>query len=128
VCWRQAPEGRHGNRFEFCREDAPRSRRLRDIFDHARNAVVATVVVAAGLEATKRVDAIDLMGLFAPLSAAYVVAGVGCALIVLYFIDGLRKLAKLRWHIVLQIALGIAYLFVSLRIVQLVIFIRTHPC
>jgi hypothetical protein len=67
---------------------------LRDIFDHARKAVVATVIVAAGLETTKRVDAIDLMGLFAPLFASYVVAGVGCALIVLNSIDGLRKLEK----------------------------------
>jgi hypothetical protein len=60
--------------------------------------------------------------------AGYVVAGAGGVLIVLNFIDGLRKLARFRRHILLQTALGFAYLFISFRIVQLVIFMRTHAC
>jgi hypothetical protein len=43
-------------------------------------------------------------------------------------LDGLRRLAKLRWHFVLQAALSFAYLFFSLRLVQLIIFFRTHTC
>jgi hypothetical protein len=95
------------------------------IFDHARNMVVATIIVAAGLETAKRVDA---TGLLNPLFAGYVVAGAGCALIALNFIDGLRKLGKLRWHFLLQTALSIAYLVISFRIVQLIIYLRTHSC
>jgi hypothetical protein len=101
---------------------------LRAVFDHARNAVVATIIVAAGLETARRMDLTDLQGVFNPLLAGYLVAAVGCALIVLNFIDGLRRLARLRWHVGLQLALGVTYLLLSLRIVHLIIYIRTHTC
>ncbi|MHA6204704.1 hypothetical protein ACXU4B_09795 [Dyella soli] len=101
---------------------------LRAIFDHARNVVVATIIITAGLETAKRVDTTDLIGLHNPLYAGYVVAGVGCILVVLNFIDGLRRLARLPSHRLMQIALGIAYLFVSVRIVQLVILLRSLSC
>jgi hypothetical protein len=73
-------------------------------------------------------DTINLICLYSPLFAGYVVAGTGCLLIALNFIDGLRKLAKLRWHFVLQTALGIAYLLFSLRMVQLIVLFRSHTC
>lgn len=101
---------------------------LRAIFDHARNAVVATLIVAAGLGTTRTHDLSDLVGVPYPLIAGYVVTGLGCALIALNFIDGLRRLARLRWHVTLQIALGLGYLFASFRIVQFLIFMRTHTC
>lgn len=101
---------------------------LRAIFDHARNAVVATLIVAAGLGTARTQDLTDLIGVPYPLIAGYVVAGLGCALVALNFLDGLRKLARLRWHVVLQIALGLGYLFASIRIVQFLIFMRTHVC
>jgi hypothetical protein len=101
---------------------------LKAIFEHARNLVVATIIIAAGFETVKRFDAIDMPGLSNPLFAGYVVAGVGCLLVALNFIDGLRKLAKLRWHFVLQAALTVAYMFFSLRMVQLIILFRTHTC
>ncbi|MFL9901133.1 hypothetical protein PQR75_14815 [Paraburkholderia fungorum] len=97
-------------------------------FEHARNLVVATFIVAAGFETVSRFDTIDLPGLLSPLFAGYVVAGTGCLLISLNFIDGLRKLAKLRWHFLLQTALGIVYLLFSLRIVQLILLFRSHTC
>jgi hypothetical protein len=101
---------------------------LRAVFEHARNAVVATIIVAAGLDMAGRVHVTTLLGLVDPLLAGYVVAGAGFALIALNLVDGLRKLANLRWHVALQAALGLGYLLVSFRIVQLVIFMRTHSC
>ncbi|MFL9998944.1 hypothetical protein PQR34_46880 [Paraburkholderia sediminicola] len=97
-------------------------------FEHARNLLVATFIVAAGFETVSHFDTIDLPGLHNPLFAGYVVAGTGCLLIVLNFIDGLRKLAKLRWHVALQAALSIAYLLFSLRVVQLIVLFRSHTC
>jgi len=101
---------------------------VRAVFEHARNLLVATIIVAAGFETVRNFDTIDLPGLPNPLLAGYVVAGAGCALTALNFIDGLQKLARLRWHVALQIALSIAYLLFSLRVVQLMIFFRTHAC
>jgi hypothetical protein len=101
---------------------------LKGVFDHARNLVVATIIVAAGFETVRRFDSIDLFGLHNPLFAGYFVAGAGCVLITLNFVDGLRRLAKLRWHLGLQTALSLGYLFFSLRLVQLIIFFRTATC
>lgn len=101
---------------------------LKEVFEHARNAVVATIFVAAGLEASTREGNLGLFGLVDPRLAGYVVAGVGLLLILANFADGLRRLAKFRQHVLLQIALSIAYFFVTLRVIQLVILFRTHPC
>ncbi|MET3654855.1 hypothetical protein [Dyella japonica] len=101
---------------------------LKEMFDHARNAVVATIIVAAGLETADHVQPSLLVGMLNPLALGYVVAGVGCALIVLNFMDGLRKLTALRWRFAWQIALCIAYLFVSFRIVQVIVWSKTHAC
>lgn len=101
---------------------------LKAVFEHARNAVVATLIVAAGLGTVRTPDLSDLVGVPNPTIAGYIVVGLGCALVLLNFLDGLRKLARLRWHIVLQIALGLGYLFASIRIVQFLIFMRTHVC
>lgn len=101
---------------------------LKEVFDHARNAVVATIFVAAGLEASTRTEQLGIFGLLNPAFAGYVVAGLGGLLILVNFIDGLMKLAKFRQQLLLQIALSIAYFFVTLRVIQLVILFRTHPC
>jgi hypothetical protein len=101
---------------------------LKSAFEHIRNLVIATVLVAAGFESVKRFDLIDLPGLSNPRFAGYVVAGTGCLLIFLNLLDGLRQLSRLRWHFVLQTALTVAYIFFSLRMVQLIILFRTHTC
>jgi hypothetical protein len=101
---------------------------LKAAFEHIRNLVIATVLVAAGFETVRRFDTVDLPFLSNPLFAGYVVAGIGCLLVGLNFLDGLRKLAKLRWHFALQAALSIGYLFFSLRIVQLILYFKTHSC
>ena len=97
-------------------------------FEHIRNLVIATILIAAGFEAVKRFDTIDLPGLSDPVIAGYVVAGTGCILVALNFLDALRKLSRLRWHYALQAVLGIGYLFFSVRIVQLIIYFKSHSC
>jgi hypothetical protein len=101
---------------------------LKAVFEHARNLVVATIIVAAGFETVKRFDTIHVPGLSNPLLAGYVVAAAGCLLILLNFVDGLRQLHRLRWHVALQTLLVLAYLLFSLRLVQLIIAFRTHTC
>lgn len=101
---------------------------IRHIFDHARNAVVATIIVAAGMDTAKRDDAASLLGLANPSTLSYIVIAIGLLLITLNFLDGFRKLKKLRWHIALQVALGVAYVFFSIRIIQVIVFFRTHSC
>lgn len=102
---------------------------VRAIFDHVRNLLVATIVVAAGLDTAKRSDAEDALHSFAnPVFISYIVVSLGILLIAANFFDGLHKLKRFRWHVLLQFALGLAYLFISVRIVQIVVFFRTHGC
>jgi hypothetical protein len=97
-------------------------------FDHVKNLVAATLIVAAGSEAVRRVDIINLPGLHNAFFAGYVVAGAGCLLILLNFIDGWRKLSTLRWHYVLQAILSVAYILFSVRIIQLIVLFGSHVC
>lgn len=90
--------------------------------------MVATIIVAAGIETTKRFDHTVIVGLLNPALVGYAVVMAGVALILLNFVDGLRKLATLRWPRTLQVALGVAYFLVSFRIIQLIIWVRTHSC
>jgi len=101
---------------------------LKAVFEHARNMVVATIIIAAGFETVKYSDAIDATWLTNPVFTGYIVAAIGCSLAILNFADGLRKLATLRRHFTLQAALIVAYVFMSLRMVQLIVFLRTHSC
>ena len=101
---------------------------VRAIFDHVRNLLVATIVVAAGLDTAKRGDAEEALHSFNPVLISYVVVFLGIVLIAVNFFDGLQKLKRFRWHVLLQFALGLAYLFISVRIVQVVVFFRTHGC
>lgn len=99
---------------------------LQEVFDHARNVVVATIFVVAGLQASRHGEDLNVFVLLHPVIAGYFVAAFGCGLIILNFIDGFRKLAKLQWNIVLQAALSLAYFMASIRIIQLIVFWRTH--
>jgi hypothetical protein len=97
-------------------------------FDHIKNLVVATLLVAAGTEAVRHVAVISSSILENAVFAGYVVAAAGSLLIFLNFVDGWRKLSKLQWHIALQAALSLAYLVFSVRLVQLIILFRSHTC
>ncbi|MFM0498499.1 hypothetical protein [Paraburkholderia caledonica] len=50
---------------------------LRAVLEHARNLLVATIIVAAVFETVKNSDTIHLPGLSNPFLAGYVVAGTG---------------------------------------------------
>ena len=49
---------------------------------------------------------------------------VGVVVLLLNFIDGLTKLAKLNWHVAWQIMMSLFYIAVSIRLVQLILAFR----
>jgi uncharacterized protein YybS (DUF2232 family) len=100
----------------------------REIFDHARNALVATIIVAAGLDTANRDDSVRLPGLVNPHFVGYVVVATGVLLVAVNFVDGWRKLRRFRWNVALQVGLSLAYVFVSVRMIQVIVFYRTHGC
>lgn len=95
---------------------------LRLVFEHARNVAIASVITAAGLQFVRQ----GATAIFTPPGfAGYVVSAIGISLLLLNFIDGLWRLAKLRSHLVWQIALAAAYVFLAWRLAQLVLLFKT---
>jgi hypothetical protein len=91
---------------------------VRAIFEHVRNLIVATVVIAVGMRAI-RSDAPEVLVPY-PSTAGYVVAGIGALLLLLNFVNGLLKLSGVRFHYSLQIMMAFAYAFLTWRVFQMI--------
>ena len=50
----------------------------------------------------------------------------GIILLVLNFLDGLYKLARLNWHLAYQIAMTLLYVALSVLLIQLILAFRTE--
>ncbi|RDL49183.1 hypothetical protein BLJAPNOD_00280 [Ensifer sp. M14] len=97
---------------------------LEEIFRHVRNLVVATVVIAAGMHAIENGRSLEIMGLPNSSVAGYIVSAIGIVLFLLNLADGLHRLSKVRRHLALQILLLAIYVFITLRVTQLVLALR----
>ena len=97
-----------------------------EIFVHARNWSVAVLIFAAGVYAVGR-DALNpepgFMGIL-PLGIG--VAVLGGLLMVLNLVDGLYRLSKAKYRLSLSLLLAVFYIFISLRIAQILIDFRSH--
>ena len=95
------------------------------IFTHVRNLVVATLVLAAGIHATRADSVRSIPGVLDVGVAGYVVAVIGGGLILLNLANGLYKLSKTQWPVLLQVLLIVAYLLGSIRVARLLLAFRT---
>jgi hypothetical protein len=95
-----------------------------EIFSHVRNLVVATLIMAAGIYAVRNALWTSVPGVVSVEFAGYAVTVLGFLIALLNFFDGLYKLSRKGWHTVLQLAVIVAYLFISLRIAQLLFLFR----
>ncbi|MET0446050.1 hypothetical protein [Tardiphaga sp.] len=96
----------------------------KEIFSHVERMIVGTLIVSAGAHvATDE----PLIALFGYLRHGLIGRGVmlfGVALLLLNFLDGLSKLAKLEWHLAIQIVMSFCYVVLSLRLIQLILAFR----
>lgn len=95
------------------------------IFDNVKNLLVCALLFAAGTD--------TLMGrreLFIGVFASNVAGGgliiLSTLLMLLNVSDGIRRLAKLRYHLVLQLLLILVYVVVAERVVEIVWGFRAH--
>jgi len=96
---------------------------LDKIFSHVRNMLVGTLVVSAGVFAAESHEG-SARNVFDASYVGYMVAGFGVLLVLLNLADGLRRLARRRHHIVLRVTLISIYLFVSIRLAQMLFAFR----
>jgi hypothetical protein len=98
---------------------------LSTVFQHARNVLSGTVIVAAGLYAAHHVGGSQMPGMWTVHLAGYAVAAVGVVLLLLNLADGLRRLSRRRHHLALRVAVIVAYLALSVRLTQVIVYFRS---
>jgi len=96
---------------------------LQQIFENARNLAVSSLITAAGLEVVR--SSVGPIELAYPTIVGYFVTAIGAGLLLLNLCDGLWRLGKLKSHLVLQLLLCAAYVFITLRVAQLVLSLKT---
>jgi hypothetical protein len=97
---------------------------LNTVFQHARNVLSGTLIVAAGVYAAHHVGGSPLPGMWTVHIAGHVVAAIGVVLLLLNLADGLRRLSRRRHHLALRIAVIVGYLALSVRLTQVIVYFR----
>jgi hypothetical protein len=97
---------------------------LSTLFLHARNLLTGAAVIAAGLYASHHLENKQLVGMWSVHLAGYGVAVAGTVLLVLNLLDGLRRLARQALPLALRLVVTVAYVGLSLRLIQVVIYFR----
>lgn len=107
------------------REDLFEKEGAEEIFSHMARLVVATLIMAAGVHAVR--DAIweGVPGIVSIKLTGYAVVALGLSLALLNLFDGLYKLSKKKRSAVLQVFVIVAYVFISLRVAQLLFMFRS---
>src|SRR3954454_5739714 len=96
----------------------------KEIFGHVEKMIVGTLIVSAGAHVSSTEPAIVLFGYLRHGLVGRGVMLFGVILLLLNFLDGLYKLARLNWHIAYQILMAIFYISLSVRLIQLILAFR----
>jgi hypothetical protein len=96
----------------------------KEIFSHVEKVIIGTLIVSAGAHVSSADPAIELFGYLRHGLIGRGVQLLGVILLLLNFVDGLYKLARLNWHLAYQIAMTLLYVALSVRLVQLILAFR----
>src|SRR3954453_7889509 len=96
----------------------------KEIFSHVEKMIIGTLIVSAGAHVSSSEPWIELFGYLRHGLIGRGVMLFGVILLLLNFLDGLYKLARLNWHIAYQILMTILYFALSVRLIQLILAFR----
>ena len=96
----------------------------REIFSHVEKMIIGTLIVSAGAHVSSNEPAIVLFGYLRHGLVGRGVELFGVILLVLNFLDGLYKLARLDWHVAYQLVMTLCYIALSVRLIQLILAFR----
>jgi len=91
----------------------------KEVFENLKNLLVCAFLFAAGTNALHGKPFL-FMGLFVSSVAGWGLIVISGMLMFMNICDGLRKLARLRYHVVLQVILFLLYIILAMRIVEIV--------
>ena len=96
----------------------------KEIFSHVEKVIIGTLIVSAGAHVSSVDPAIELFGYLRHGLVGRGVQLFGIILLLLNFVDGLYKLARLHWHLAYQIVMTLLYVSLSVRLIQLILAFR----
>ena len=96
----------------------------KEMFGHVEKMIIGTLIVSAGEHVSSNEPAIVLFGYLRHGLVGRGVELFGIVLLVLNFLDGFYKLAKLNWHTAYQIVMTFCYFALSIRLIQLILAFR----
>jgi hypothetical protein len=97
---------------------------FKEIVSHVEKIIIGTLIISAGAHVSSNEPAIQLFGYLRHSLIGRGVMLVGIIILLLNFVDGLYKLAKVNWHVAWQIAMSVFYIALSVRMVQLILAFR----
>lgn len=96
----------------------------KELFSHVEKMIIGTLIVSAGEHVSSNEPAIVLFGYLRHGLVGRGVELFGVVLLLLNFLDGFYKLAKLNWHIAYQVLMTVCYFALSARLIQLILAFR----
>jgi hypothetical protein len=96
----------------------------REMFGHVEKMIIGTLIVSAGAHVSSNEPAIVLFGYLRHGLVGRGVELFGVILLVLNFLDGFYKLARLNWNFAYQILMSLCYIVLSVRLIQLILAFR----
>jgi hypothetical protein len=97
---------------------------FKEIVSHVEKIIIGTLIVSAGAHVSSNEPAIQLFGYLRHSLVGRGVMLVGIIILLLNFIDGLYKLARVNWHVAWQILMSVFYIALSVRMIQLILAFR----
>jgi hypothetical protein len=98
----------------------------KEMFGYVEKMIIGTLIVSAGAHVSSNEPAIVLFGYLRHGLIGRGVMLFGVILLVLNFLDGLYKLARLDWHVAYQVVMTICYIALSVRLIQLILAFRAE--
>ena len=95
-----------------------------EIVSHVEKIIIGTLIISAGAHVSSNEPAIQLFGYLRHSLVGRGVMLIGIIILLLNFIDGLYKLAKVNWHVAWQIVMSVFYIALSVRLIQLILAFR----
>ena len=97
---------------------------FKEIVSHIEKIIIGTLIVSAGAPVSSNEPSIQLFGYLRHSLVGRGVMLIGIIVLLLNFIDGLYKLAKVNWHVAWQIVMSVFYIALSVRMIQLILAFR----
>ena len=95
------------------------------VFAHARNVLTGAAIIAAGVYAFTHLGTSQVPLTWTVHFAGYAVATVGVILLALNLVDGLRRLARRKHHLLLRVFAIFVYIGLTVRLTQVVVYFRS---